>query len=72
MDTSPFLDEVREEGRAEEARTLVLQMGRKKFGKAPSKKHQKTLEAITDLARLEALAVRLFHANSWGELLGES
>jgi hypothetical protein len=87
MNTSPFLDEIREElregireevreeireeSRAEGARTLVVRMGRKKFRKPPTKKHQKALEAIADLPRLEALAERLFHANSWGELLGE-
>jgi hypothetical protein len=75
MNTSPFLDEIREEGReegrAEEARSLLVQMGQQKFGKAPTKKHRKTLEGITDRAWLETLAGRLLDVNSWGELLGE-
>ncbi len=71
MKTSPFLDEIRAEGRAEGIRDLVYRQGRQKFGKAPTRKQQKALEAITDLARLEALAGRLLDAGSWGELLGD-
>jgi hypothetical protein len=40
------LDEIR----AEEARELILRMGRQEFGKAPTRKQQKTLDAMTDLA----------------------
>jgi len=71
MKTSPILDEIRAESRAEEARTLVLRQGRQKFGKSPTKKQQKALEAITNLARLETLAERLLTVDSWAELLGE-
>jgi len=78
MNTSPFLDEIRDqirdqirdESRAEEARTLVVRLGRQKFGKAPSKRHHKALEAIVELSLLEALAERLLLVDSWGELLG--
>jgi hypothetical protein len=70
METVPFLDVIRAESRAQEARTLVFRMGRQKFRKAPTRKQQKTLEAITDLARLEALAERLLDVDSWAELLG--
>src|SRR6516225_4985664 len=63
MKTAPLFDEVRkesrEEGRMEEARTLVLRQGRQKFRKAATKKQQKALEAITDLGQLETLAERL-------------
>src|SRR5262249_31620604 len=73
MKTAPLFDEVRkesgEEGRMEEARTLVLGLGRRKFRKAANKKQQKALEAITDLGQLETLAERLFHVDSWAELL---
>jgi hypothetical protein len=75
MKTSPIFDEVRaesrEEGRAEGERRILLRQGRQKFGKAPTKKQRKTLEAISDLAQLESLAGRLLDVNSWGELLYE-
>jgi hypothetical protein len=67
LKTSPYLDEIR----AEEARELILRMGRQKFGKAPTRKQLKTMEAITDLAQLRALAERLAKVDSWLELLGE-
>ncbi len=70
MKTSPIFDEIRAEGRVEGIREMVYRMGRQKFGKAPLKKHQKALEAITDLAGLEALAERLLDVGSWNELLG--
>ena len=60
-----------EEGRAEEARTLLLRLGRQKFSKAPTKKQRKALEAIADLVQLETLAGRLLAVDSWKELLGE-
>ena len=71
MKTSPFLDEIRDEVRGEEARAVLLRQGRRKFGAAPNKKQQKALKAITDLGRLEALAERLLEVNSWGELLAD-
>jgi len=63
----PFLDEIR----AEEAQALILRLGRKKFGKIPTKKQQKTLAALTELAQVEALAVRLLRVDSWAELFSE-
>jgi Domain of unknown function (DUF4351) len=73
MQTSPYLDEIRaqgrEEGRAEGARALVLRLGQQKFGRAPAKKQQKQLESIADLAELEALAERLRDSDSWADLL---
>jgi hypothetical protein len=50
---------------------LIYRMGGQKFGKAPTRKQQKALESITDLAALETVAERLLDAASWGELLGE-
>src|SRR5262245_21991088 len=75
--TSPFLDEIRAEGREEgqgigrleEARDLLLRQGRKKFKKSPTRKQQQDLTAIDDLAYLEALAERLLDVNSWTQLL---
>ena len=66
--TSPIFEEVREEGRAEELRTLLLRLGRQKFSKAPTKKQCKALEAIADLVQLETLAGRLLAVDSWKEL----
>jgi hypothetical protein len=71
MKTSPFLDEIRAEARAEAARELVLRIGRQRFGKGPTRKQQKTLEAVTDLAQLFALAERIHQVGSWAELLDE-
>src|SRR5262245_47746642 len=60
---SPFLEELREKvrieahaegrtvGRLEEARSVLLRQGRKKFGRPPTKKQQAELNAITDLTR---------------------
>jgi hypothetical protein len=69
MKTSPFLDEIRAEGRMEQARAMLLRQGRRKFRAAPSKKQQKTLKAITDLGQLDALAERLVDVDSWTDLL---
>jgi hypothetical protein len=75
MQTSPFLDEIRtqgrEEGRAEGGRSMLLRQGRQKFGKAPTKKQQKVLDAIDDPTQLEALAERLLGVDSWADLLAE-
>ncbi|HEV3024733.1 MAG TPA: DUF4351 domain-containing protein [Pirellulales bacterium] len=79
MKTSPIFDEIRaegrqegrEEGRAEGGRALVFRLGRQKFGKPPTKKQQKSLEAVTELARLEDLAERLLYVDSWSDLLAD-
>jgi hypothetical protein len=49
MKASPFLDEIRDEVWGEEARAVLLRLGRRKFGAEPSKKQQKARKAITDL-----------------------
>ena len=56
METVPFLDVIRAESRAQEARTLVFRMGRQKFRKAPTRKQQKTLEAKDRLAVQQEIA----------------
>ncbi len=56
-------------GKAEEARRVLLLLGREQFGE-PSAKIVASLDAVTDLARLEALAVRLLHVKTWEDLLG--
>jgi hypothetical protein len=73
MQTSPYWDEVRAEarveGRIEGIRETILHQGRRKFGKGPTRKQQKALEAVTDPAQLEALAARLLSVGSWADLL---
>jgi predicted transposase YdaD len=57
-----------EEGRAEEARRVLLLQGELKFG-APDTAIRAMLEGTSDVAQLEKLAARLMSAGSWQELL---
>ena len=74
---STFVDEWLEQGRVEGRvegqlladRATLLRLGKKKFGRSPTKKQAAEIEAITDAARLEALSDRLLDVNTWGELL---
>ena len=59
--------EGRQEGRADEARTMIHRLGTAKFGK-PTKKVTGQLTGVSDIAELEDLGVRLLTANSWKEL----
>jgi hypothetical protein len=61
-------EEGRTEGRAEEARRLLLLQGETKFG-PPDAATRAALENIEDLARLEELGVRFVGASTWQELL---
>jgi hypothetical protein len=67
-----ILDEGREEGREEgalrEARKLLLRQGRRKFG-APEPAIEATVQAITDLDRLERMSDRLLDVMTWQDLL---
>ena len=63
------LVEGRVEGRTEEARNLLLRMGRTKFGK-PTKKVQTAL-ASASLEHLEQMADRLLQVESWQELISQ-
>jgi predicted transposase YdaD len=55
-------------GRAEEARQLLLRLGRKRLGE-PEATVEATVRAIDDLERLELLAERVSDVKSWPELL---
>jgi predicted transposase YdaD len=55
------------QGAIEEARRLVLSVGRKKFG-APDKSIQAAIAAIGDRERLEQLLERVFDVDSWSTL----
>ncbi len=59
-----------EKGRIEEVRRILDRLGRSKLG-APNKKALATLEAITDLDRLESLAERIIKVKTWKELLAD-
>lgn len=63
-----IVEEGLEKGRTEEARAILLRQGRKQFGD-PGQDEIAQLEAIHDLARLEALADRILDVSSWQELL---
>lgn len=63
-----IVEEGRVEGRVEEARALLLRLGRKRFG-PPSPAAEAALAGITAIERLEALSERLLDAESWEELL---
>jgi len=62
------LEEGREQGRVEEARRLVLDLGTDKFG-APEPSLVSTVETIGDPDVLERLVRRILRATSWQELL---
>ena len=57
-----------DEGRVEEARKIILRLGRKRFG-PPDEATTATLASLEDLERLELLSEELLDVNSWQELL---
>lgn len=58
----------REEGRAEEARRLLLRLGTHRF-KAPSPSVEAAIAAISDSKRIERLVERVLDASGWDDLL---
>jgi predicted transposase YdaD len=64
------LEEGLEEGRAGEARKIILRQGRIRFGEAGDAVRSR-LEAISDLEQLELLGDRLLIVSSWDQLLGQ-
>ncbi len=59
------------EGKAEEAKNLVLRLGRKHLGSPPAMFEAK-IQSITDVEKLEELAERVYDVSSWEELFNES
>ncbi len=57
-----------DEGRLEEAKKLILQLGQEQFG-APDESVTAALNGLEDLERLERMGVRLLRAASWREVL---
>jgi predicted transposase YdaD len=60
------------EGSLQEARKMVLLMGRSHFGQPASPQVVAALEAVTEASQLEELGVRLLQVSSWQELLGSN
>ena len=56
------------EGKAKEARAILLRQGRKRFGPADASTTA-TLAAINDIERLERMSERLLDVQDWAELL---
>ncbi len=65
-----ILQEGRNEGREEEARALLLRLGRERFGEADART-LKRVESARSIEELERLADRLVKADSWSELLSQ-
>lgn len=59
------------EGRATEAREILIRLGRKRFG-PPDRRVRAALERLDDLGRLEQLTERLLEVGSWDELFATS
>ncbi len=70
-----FIEEGRrkglEEGRAGEARRIILRLGRKRLG-AVDETVEAKLNEIVDLERLEELTERIDQVSSWDELLAQN
>ncbi len=60
-------EEAQQEARLEEAKTLILRQGKKRFGPA-DETIQNQLNAIADIDKLEELAEKLLDVSSWKEL----
>jgi hypothetical protein len=63
-----ILDEGRAEGRTEEARELVLRLGRKRWGE-PETTVVSALKAINHRERLESMAEGVNEVAGWQDLL---
>jgi len=63
--------EGRVEGAAEEARKLILRLGKERFQAAPSASVRSRLQGIVGLTELESMAERLMHCRSWADLFSE-
>ncbi len=55
-------------GEIMEARSLLLRLGRRRFGPAPAAVTH-MLDGIQDLSRLEAIAERVVEASGWDDLI---
>ncbi len=63
-----ILEEGAAQGRADEARLLLLLLGDKRFGAADAR-IRRAIESITSVERLEQLTARILDVSNWDELL---
>jgi len=82
--TPPVFDEIRavgrkqgfkegfNEGRLEGARFILLKYGRRRFGRQPGPKQQRSVDGMESLAVLCRLIDRIAVASTWTELLSTS
>jgi hypothetical protein len=63
-----YMEQGRTEGRGEELRKLLVELGRQRFGE-PAESLRAALAALMDLERLERMARRILQASSWQDLL---
>ena len=66
-----ILDEGRDEGRAAEARRILVLAGQSRLH-SPSPETQAKIDAVVPVERLEELIQRLYSAATWDDLLGEA
>ncbi|MDR3636077.1 MAG: hypothetical protein P4L84_19905 [Isosphaeraceae bacterium] len=66
-----IVDEGRAEGRAQEARAILLKLCSKRFG-PPDAATRSAIERVGELDRLEMMTERLFDATRWLDLLENS
>ena len=59
-----------EKGRLEEVKKIILRLGRKSLG-TPSKRATASVDAISDIDRLESLLDRITDVTTWRELLAK-
>jgi len=71
MEESITYQKIKGLGRLEEARRIILRLGKNRFGRS-SRKAAQAIEAISDVAILEALTDRVLEVDSWEELLTTS
>jgi len=70
MKESTTYQAILREGRAEEAKRILLRLGRQQFGPT-SRAIQSQLKAIVDVEKIEELADRILVVSSWDELIGD-
>ena len=63
-----ILDEGRDEGRLEEAKEWLLELGRERFG-PPDESATAAIAGLTDLERLDRMRSHLLKVATWQELL---
>ncbi len=71
MEDSVTYQKMIRRGRIEEARQILMRVGRKRFG-PPDEAVVATIQGLNDLEQVESLAERLLDVASWQQLLAET